>query len=452
MSCNSEFYGTDSLTICSVPVEGNVSAYNLSFYSGVFFVNSTIDSGNPHKIPAGSTLTIQSGATLNVLSNARIRTVGGAEIFNYGAVIIGNATFDRNKGVRMKGVLEDSGGGVTLPYIYLDGYTLRGWSDGKATHAAGSAVTVGEKTTFTAQWSIGVSDDPYPGDDYFSDNDELIYDIPITIIQTDGGKISPTSFYAAQGENKTLTVTPLRTCYVKNVLVDGKPVELDENGCLTLVSISKPHTVIALFATNTNTAYSSWKSDFEDIPEEYWCYDSIRYVASAGLCIGTGDSCFSPVEAMTREMVVTVLWRMSGRPVMPEGYGESFSDVYESDYAYEAVRWASSFGIVNGLGDGSFGYGEAVTREQLVTMLFRYAKLYAGEDISLYDGTNILGYTDVLQISMGMTQAFQWATGAGILTGTTANTLAPKEVANREQFAAIISRYCNGYFLQEPVF
>lgn len=451
-SCNSEIYGAESLTFFSYPIEGgSASAYNLTLRSGEFIVNSTLDSGNPHKIPAGSTITIESHATLNVSSNSRIRTTGGAEIFNRGTVKIGNATLVRNGGERMKGVFEDTDNTVSLPYIYKDGYTLRGWSDGENLYPAGSTVTVETATTLTAQWKLGDSTDPYPGDDAYSDNDDPAYNIPISIIQTKGGKISPESLMAAKGENLTFNVKNELGYYIKNVLVDAESVTLDDTNNYEFISISRAHDMVALFAQTTNSAYYSWVSPFRDVKPTDWFYNNVRYCASANLFNGTSSTTFEPDTALTREMFVTVLWRLSGEPTVP-GNGSGFNDVPRNSYAYEAIRWGNYYGIVKGIGGGSFGYGAEVTREQLVTFMFRYAKNYAGDDVSLYDTTNILGYSDVLKISQGMSQPFQWAIGAGIVTGATSTTLDPQGTASRAQVAAILSRYCNKFVNTVPVF
>ena len=117
----------------------------------------------------------------------------------------------------------------------------------------------------------------------------------------------------------------------------------------------------------------------------------------------------------------------------------------------EAVRWGVANGIINGYSATVFDPNGQVTREQLVTMLFRYAKNYAGDDVAKYDTTNILGYSDVLQISKGMTQPFQWGIGAKIISGTSATTLTPQGTATRAQVAAILSRYCNSFVLKIPV-
>lgn len=452
LSCNSPIFGTGSLTFKSSAVKADdFYAYNLSFQDGEFIINSTLDSGNPHSIPANSTITVESRATLTVSANARIRTTGGAIVNDYGTVKIGNVTLDRNGGVKMKGIFEDAGGIVTLPYIYKDGYTLRGWSDGKTLYPAGGTVDASTAVTLKAEWKIGDSADPYPGDDYFDDGGDPIYNIPITVIQSNGGTISPESVKAAKGENLSFTVTADSGYYVKNVLVDGVSVTLNDKGAYDFVSISGPHTIIALFAPITNNAYYDWVNPFTDIKKNDWCYDNVRYVVSAGLFNGTTATTFEPNKAMSRDMVVVVLWRLAGSPVLPDE-GQIFPDVPKTNYAYDAVRWANAFGIVNGFNDGTFGYGKEITREQLVTFLFRFSKNYAGDNVGLYDNTNILGYSDVLDISKGMSQPFQWAIGAGIVNGTSDTTLSPKEVTNRAQVAAILSRYCNKFINTVPVF
>lgn len=450
-SCNSQIYSTDSLTFSSSEVKDvGRDAYDLSLHSGNFIINSTIDSGNPHKIPAASNITIEKNAVLTVSSNARIRTTGGATIMNEGTVKIGNVTLDRNGGILMKGVFEDDGGVVSLPFIYKDGYTLRGWFDGSTRYAAGRTIDAQKPVTLTAQWQMGEGPDPYPGDDAYSDDEEPVYDIPITVIQSNGGKISPESTNAAKGENLSFNVKSDAGYTIKNVLVDGQSVKLDENHNYHFTSVSREHSIIAFFAPITNTAYYDWQSKFEDVKPDDWYYDNVRYAVSAGLFNGKTETVFAPNDSMTRDMVVVVLWRLSGCPIVPDT-GCSFADVSKSSYAYDAIRWANHFGIVQGYSDTRFGYGQAVNREQLVTFLFRYAKNYAGNDVSLYDSTNILGYSDVLTVSKGMTQAFQWAIGSKVVNGTTETTLSPKDLATRAQVAAILSRYCNQYINTAPV-
>lgn len=463
-SCNSKFYGTEALTFRSMPVSGgSTEAYNLSLESGEFIVNSTLDSGNPHGIPGGSTIHIQSHAIFNVGMNARIRTTGGtadnpkagAVIMNEGTVKIGNATLDRNGGIKMVGVFEDDGGTVTLPYIYKDGYSLRWWSDSSGnTYPAGTRVAdVQSGTVFKAEWKLGESaTDPYPGDYTYSD-DKPVYNIPITVIQSNGGTISPESMMAAKGENLSFQITADTGYTIKTVLVDGVPVELDENNCYNYTSISRASNIIALFAKVTNDAYYNWVNPFKDLSANDWFYNSVKYSASAKLFIGTTETTFSPEDATTREMIVTVLWRMAGSPVVPTGFGASFTDVSQDSYAYQAIRWASMFNIIEGYGDGTFGYGDPILREQLVTIMFRFAKNYVGVDVSLFDSPNKLySYSDFLDISFGMDQAFQWAIGAKVIYGTSNTTLEPKGLATRAQVATVFQRFGTIFMDTVPVF
>jgi len=460
-SCNSAFYGTDSLTVQSAPVNSeNLYAYDLTFHDGDFYVNSTLDSGMPHKIPAGSVITLESQATLTVLPNARIRTTGGAEIYNNSTVKIGNVTLDRNKGIRMVGIFEDDNGTVTLPYIYWGGHYLRGWTNKETgeLYEAGSKVNADTAITLTATWGLGDKDDPYPGDDTFNDDDEPNYNIPITVIQSEGGTLTPETIYAARGENITVNVNPTSNgqtqsyegYYIKNVLVDGKSVKLDNNN-YQFVSVSEPHSIIALFALQTNTAYHADLNIFFDVPFYHTFHDDIHFVKTMGICNGKTATQFCPDDPTTRAQFVTFLWNLSGKPVMPDSVKCSFTDVPKSSYFYNAVRWASYFGIVNGYDEITFGSYDNITRQALVAMLFRYAKNYAGDDISQYDGTNILGYSDVLSLGKGMSQAFQWAIGAGIVSGTTDNRLNPTGYALRSHVAAFLARYCNKFVLLVPV-
>ena len=151
---------------------------------------------------------------------------------------------------------------------------------------------------------------------------------------------------------------------------------------------------------------------------------------------GTSDNLFSPYATTTRGMVVTVLHRLEGEPVV--NYSMSFDDVANGTWYTEAVRWAASEKIVEGYG-GNFGVNDAITREQLVTILYRYAQ-YKGYDVSVGENTNILSYDDSFSISEYAYPALQWACGAGIISGDDGSLL-PQNHATRGQAAAILRRF-----------
>lgn len=168
-----------------------------------------------------------------------------------------------------------------------------------------------------------------------------------------------------------------------------------------------------------------------------WCADEIESVIAQGLFSGS-DKGFEPKAAMSRAMLVTVLYRMEGSPAVT---GENtFSDVKTGAYYENAVIWAAANGIVTGNDDGTFAPNSDVTREQMAAFLWRYAK-YKGYDVSVGEDTNILSYTDAAAVHEYAVEAMQWACGAGVITGKTTDSLDPTGSALREQVAVILDRF-----------
>ena len=182
---------------------------------------------------------------------------------------------------------------------------------------------------------------------------------------------------------------------------------------------------------------------FNDVPEGYWAYDAIQYVYGEGLMAGTSGSTFSPEGTTTRGQIVTILWRLSGSPVV--NYLMDFDDVDPAAYYAEAIRWATSEGIAGGYGGGVFGPNDPITREQLAVMLYQYA-WNMGYDLSIGEDTNILSYADAFTVSEYAVSALQWACGAGIISGTgDGSTLTPQGEATRAQAATVLMRFCEEY-------
>lgn len=127
----------------------------------------------------------------------------------------------------------------------------------------------------------------------------------------------------------------------------------------------------------TDTFQPAAGGTFTDVPATHWAAGAVEFVSSQGLLQGTGASAFAPGQPMTRAMLVTALWREAGSPVV--NYAMDFDDVDEDQWYTEAVRWAASEGIVTGTGKG-FSPDAALTRESLAAILFRYAGGQADAD------------------------------------------------------------------------
>lgn len=184
---------------------------------------------------------------------------------------------------------------------------------------------------------------------------------------------------------------------------------------------------------------------FTDVPEGAWYEDAAAYVYKHGLMPGTSATTFAPDVTTSRAMIATILWRMAGSPVV--NYAMNYTDVAQGQWCSEAIRWATSEGVVTGYGNGLFGTNDPITREQLATMLWRYAQT-EGYDVSIGEDTNILSYTDVTDLSEYAIPAMQWAVGAGIINGTgDGSTLTPQGQATRAQAAVMLQRFCEKYVI-----
>ena len=185
------------------------------------------------------------------------------------------------------------------------------------------------------------------------------------------------------------------------------------------------------------TALAAGENPFTDVSASHWAHDDITYVYENDLMNGTDGSLFSPESTTTRAQVVTVLYRLAGQPAAD--WENPFWDVPASAWFHDAVTWAWENDITGGVSSTHFGAGNAVTREQLATFLYRYAQ-DQGYDTSAR--ADLSGYSDAGLVSSYATEALSWANATGLITGTTATTLSPKGSATRAQVATILTRFC----------
>ena len=182
---------------------------------------------------------------------------------------------------------------------------------------------------------------------------------------------------------------------------------------------------------------------FTDMPPVgSWAHEGIDYAIYNGLFVGVSKTKFGPDDPMTRAMLVTVLWRIEGKPVLEDDGAEAlFEDVDPSIWYADAVAWARSQGIVMGITEDYFDPESIVTREQTATIMHRYA-VSKGLDFGVR--TDISGFTDYEDVSFWADDSLSWAVNTGLLNGTKVygvTMLDPLGQATRAQVATILMRF-----------
>ena len=183
-------------------------------------------------------------------------------------------------------------------------------------------------------------------------------------------------------------------------------------------------------------------SDYTDVSSGAWYYQYIAHVSEGGLMTGTGNTTFAPEATLVRAQFATVLYRMSGAPSVD--FSVKFTDVPEGQFFSLPVTWANNHGIVTGYSNSnSFGSNDPINREQLATMLYRYAN-YLDWDTSAR--ADISGFPDCGNVTSFAYDAMGWAVASGMIKGDN-GYLNPQGTVNRAVCATMIARF-TGY--QEP--
>lgn len=176
---------------------------------------------------------------------------------------------------------------------------------------------------------------------------------------------------------------------------------------------------------------------FKDVATTDWFYDGVKYAYENGLMVGTSNTTFAPATTTTRAMVVTILYRLDGSPVVTTS--GTFTDVAVNSWYTAPIEWAAANGIVSGYGNRLFGPNDTITREQMATIMYRYSG-YKGYDVSRQ--SNLSKFSDVAEISSWAETSMAWTNAEELITGTSSTTLSPKGDATRAQVAVILRRFC----------
>lgn len=177
--------------------------------------------------------------------------------------------------------------------------------------------------------------------------------------------------------------------------------------------------------------------NFYDIAVTDWYYEEVKYVFEHGIMNGMSETAFEPDTSITRGMIVTMLYRLEGEPSYTKI--ATMPDVLGGVYYCDAVYWAQSAGVVTGYDTGYFGPGDAISREQLAAILFRYASI---KRFDTSQKLNISGFADYQNISAYAQTAVGWAYSNGIVAGKTSTTMSPRENATRAEVAVSFARLC----------
>lgn len=152
--------------------------------------------------------------------------------------------------------------------------------------------------------------------------------------------------------------------------------------------------------------------EFPDCNPNEWYASAVTYVSDKGLITGYNDGTFGPYDNITRGQLVTILWRMEGKPVSSSA---GFSDVSSSDFYYSAALWAQKNGVIKGYGDGTFGGERLITREEAAVMLANYAS-FKGYDTAS-DKTALKNISGWREADSWALDSLGWCVDQGLMSG-----------------------------------
>ncbi|MBQ3179166.1 MAG: S-layer homology domain-containing protein, partial [Clostridia bacterium] len=328
------------------------------------------------------------------------------------------------------------------------------------------------ETTYTAEFDV----------DWAETQTKTIADIPtlneVKVPETEDGDIDVDNETPKTGDEVNITVTPKPGKEVMEVIVKDKdgnklPVTKNEDGMYSYEQPAGDVTIEVIFREESrDTGFdrdawyravmlllrkqaleeaakadkpedvapeTGWQNPFKDVAETDWFYEDVEFVNETGLMIGTNTTGtkFSPEDTLTRAMLMTILWRLESEPVV--NYFMQFNDVVTDEWYTEAVRWAAAEGIVNGYGNDTFGPMNAVTREQVMAILHRYAAYKGLESDMIFP--MILQYS----YSLWAENDILWADMIGLTSDLGVDIFDMKASADRAEIAAYLRRFCEAF-------
>ena len=396
-----------------------VDATGVTISGGSYYCPVTV--GNAEGVITGGSF--YGPVTVKKISDATPAYISGGTFYNElkGSYITKGCivTFMNGSSQYAMQVVKDKASAPDTPV--KSGYRFVGWYNGNAKWNFDTPVT--ENLTLTAKWEkIHTSVPSAPR-----------YDVAVSDGAHGSVTVSPKS--ASKGSTVTVTVTPDKGYALETLAItdkNGNALDLTDQGGgqYTFTMPSGPVTVAATFMDD-NTMLNF----FVDVPAGAYYYDAVLWAAEGGIVTGTDAVHFSPDASCTRTQLVAFLWRASGKPVV--NYAMNFNDVDSGTYYAEAVRWAASEKVAEGTTAETFAPDAAVTRAQMVTMLYRFAKAQ-GMDTT-QGGMAIREFDDFDAVPAYALEAMDWAVNAGVLKGDN-NRLLPQDNCTRAQIVTMLYR------------
>lgn len=306
-------------------------------------------------------------------------------------------------------------------------------------HLNGS-ISAGSRYSMTTSENSGNTDYTftYVGGSSSSGSTSTTYDVNVNAATN--GAVAADKKTASKGTTVTVTASPSKGYVVDAVKVvdkDGKDVAVTgKDGKYVFTMPASAVTVTGSFKAETPAPVAL---PFTDVKSGNWFYDAVKYAYEQGLMTGTSATTFAPNGTMNRAMIVTVLYRLEKSPAVTGA--SKFTDVPAGQWYSDAVAWAAANKIVNGYDETTFGPMNAVTREQMAAILFRYEQVKGLENVTLEENLN--RFPDQNKISAYAIPALQWAVGQKIINGNADGTLDPTGTATRAQVAQIFTNLLN---------
>jgi len=266
----------------------------------------------------------------------------------------------------------------------------------------------------------------------------------ITVSAGTGGKATASATTAAHNTVVTISAIPDAGYAVDTVTAaaaNGSTIPVNGSGVSYTFTMPASAVIVNVTFKTADIRHENCPSaPYLDVDQSLWYHEFIDYVIENGIMVGTGTNTFEPAANLSRAMMVRIFYNIEGQPATTGAV--TFTDVSQGDWYYDAVAWASANDIVTGYGATAFGPNDNVTREQMVTMLYRYARYKSYDTSSRGD---LSAFVDRDSVSDWAMDAMQWAVGTALVNGRDATHLAPTGTATRAEVATIMTKYCKYY-------